>query len=369
MRRPLLIPAAVAGGLLLPSTAGAEIVKGPTGERSTVTVNSATMKTLKKHKLTLSASGQARKSGSTKLTLPYSLSRWDFATREGDVAHFAKNTGFRLKRGKRSALVVHPRLVLDTPRSGYVTALIRNERIKFFTVSGTKTQVTDTGTVQTITGFNLKLTQAGANYVNKALKRKALKRFTQFGTMDVRLIKPPASSSGTAPGASAPGGSATVTPGLLGALPGGGTITPLLPGTQIDTDGDGKPDSGLSILPIDEADIDLDTNTGTIELGGGLIITAPALGTEVSLVDPQIVLGVTPDASGLFAHINGVRIKVGDIDTGKLDINLLDGTVTIDGLDVTVSGAAAPVLNGILGTSLIQSGTPLLSLDLQFPKL
>ncbi len=369
MRRHLLIPAAVAGGLLLPSTAGAEIVKAPTGERSTVTVNSATMKTLKRHKLTMSASGQAKKSGSTKLTLPYSLSRWDFATREGDVAHFAKNTGFRLKRGKRSALVVHPRLVLDTPRSGYVTALIRNERIKFFTVSGTKTQVTDTGTVQTITGFNLKLTQAGANYVNAALKRKALKRFSQFGTMDVRLIKPPASSSGTAPGASAPGGSATVTPGLLGALPGGGTITPLLPGTQIDTDGDGKPDSGLSILPIDEVDIDLDTNTGTIDLGGGLIITAPALGTEVSLVDPQIVLGATPDASGLFANINGVRVKVGDIDTENLDINLLDGTVTINDLDVTVSGAAAPVLNGILGTSLIQSGTPLLSLDLQFPKL
>ena len=45
MRRPLLIPAVVAGGLLLPSSAGAEIVKAPTGERSTVKVNSATLKT------------------------------------------------------------------------------------------------------------------------------------------------------------------------------------------------------------------------------------------------------------------------------------------------------------------------------------
>ena len=369
MRRPLLIPAAVAGGLLLPSTAGAEIVKAPTGERSTVKVNSATLKTLKKHKLTLSASGQAKKSGASTLTMPYSLSRWDFGTREGDVAHFAKNTGFRLKRGKRSALVVHPRLVLDTPTSGYVTALIRNERIKFFTVSGTRRQVTDTSTVQTLTGFNLKLTQAGANYVNRALKRKALRRFSQFGTMDVRLIKPPASSSGAAPGGSALGGSATVTPGLLDSIPGGGSIRPLLPGTTIDTDGDGKPDSGLSILPIDEANIDLDTNTGTIDLGGGLIISLPALGTEVALVDPQIVIGATPDASGLFAHVNGARVKVGDLDTSRLDINLLDGTVTINGLHVTVSGAAAPLLNGILGAPLVQSGTPLLSLDLQFPKL
>jgi hypothetical protein len=367
MRRHLLVPAVVAGGLLAPSTAGAEIVKAPTGERSTVKVNSATLKTFKKHKLKFSASGQATKSGASTLTMPYSISRWDFGTREGDVAHFAKNTGFRLKRGKRSVLVVHPRLVLDTSRSGYVTALIRNERIKFFTVSGTAAKAADVGNVQQITGYRLKLTQAGANYVNKALKRKALKRFSRFGTMDVRLIKPPSAPS--TPGASAPSGSATVTPGLLGALPGGGTITPLLPGTQIDTDGDGKPDSGVSILPIDEANVDLDTNTGTIDLGGGLVINAPALGTEVSLVDPQIVLGATPDASGLFASINGVRVKVGDIDTEKLDVNLLDGTVTISSLDVTVSGAAAPVLQGILGTPLIQSGTPLLSLDLQFPKL
>ena len=91
------------------------------------------------------------------------------------------------------------RLVLDTPTSGYITALIRNERIKFFTVSGIRRQVTDTSTTQVLTGFNLKLTQAGANYVNKGLKRKALKRFSQFGTMDLRLIKPPA-ASGSAPG-------------------------------------------------------------------------------------------------------------------------------------------------------------------------
>jgi len=64
-----------------------------------------------------------------------------------------------------------------------------------------------------------------------------------------------------------------------------------------------------------------------------------------------------------------VRVKVGDIDTNTLDLNLLDGTVVIKGLHATVSGAAAPLLNAILGTSVIQAGTPLLSLDLKFPKL
>ena len=115
MRRPLLIPAAVAGGLLLPSRRERRSSRHRPVSAARSRSTPRRSKTFKKHKLTLSASGPAKESGASKLTMPYSLSRWDFGTREGDVAHFAKNTGFRLKRGKRSALVVHPRLVLDTP--------------------------------------------------------------------------------------------------------------------------------------------------------------------------------------------------------------------------------------------------------------
>src|SRR5690349_20340797 len=136
MRRLFVVPAALLGGVALPCTASAEIVKAPTGETSSLTVASSRAKTFKKQKRTFSATGAAKKSGNT-LTMPYSLSRWDFGTREGDVAFFTDKTGFKLKRGNRTATVVSPRLVLDTPKSGYVTALISNERIKFFTVSGT----------------------------------------------------------------------------------------------------------------------------------------------------------------------------------------------------------------------------------------
>ena len=47
------------------------------------------------------------------------------------------------------------------------------------------------------------------------------------------------------------------------------------------------------------------------------------------------MIGATSDASGLFATIDGVRVKVGDIDTSKLNFNLGDGTITINDLDVT----------------------------------
>lgn len=141
--------------------------------------------------------------------------------------------------------------MLDTPKSGYISALISNERIKFFTVSGTRTAAADSGNVQQTKGYRLKLTQAGANYVNRALRKKALKRFSQFGTLDVRLIQP-ASSAVPQPG----GPGAPTTPGT--------------PGT-----GDGTPE--VTVLALEDVDVDLDSNTGTVKLKGGLIIDLPAL--------------------------------------------------------------------------------------------
>jgi hypothetical protein len=374
MRRLAALPVVLVGAALIPGSASAEIVKAPTGEKSRLTVNSTTAKTLKRNKVTVAISGATRKSGSS-FVLPYSLSRWDFAAREGDVAHFAKNTGIKLRRGKRSIAVVHPRLIMDKASSGYVTALISNERIKVFTVSATKAKVTDSAALQQIDGLKLKLTQAGANYVNKGLKRKVLKRFSQFGTFDLRLVKPAAapagggagSGGGGAPGTGdTPGGTATINPGFLGLLPGGGKVTSLIPPISQDIDGDGQPDVGLVALPLEGATFDADTRTGTIQLGGGLVIDLPA-GGQVSLVKPEVVIGATSDASGLFATIDGVRVKVGDIDTSKLNFNLGDGTVTINDLDVTVGGALKPLLSGVLGP--IPAGTPLLSLELSFPEL
>src|SRR4051794_34679800 len=112
-----VLPAVLAGGAILPAVASAEIVKAPAGESSSLTVGAAQLKTFKKNNLTFSASGAAKKAGANALTLPYSLSRWDFSTREGDVAYFAKNTGFQLRRGKRKAVATHPRLVMDSPKS------------------------------------------------------------------------------------------------------------------------------------------------------------------------------------------------------------------------------------------------------------
>ncbi|WP_028067746.1 hypothetical protein [Solirubrobacter soli] len=290
------------------------------------------------------------------------------------MAYFAKNTGLKLERGKRSVAVVHPRLLLDTPTSGYVTALIANERIKVFTVAAAKVTTTDTAGLQTIDGLRLKLTQAGANSVNRGLKRKVLERFSQFGTLDLRLLKPPAGSAPSEPGrgggsdvpgrGTTPGGTLTVSPSLLGLLP-AGTISPLLPGFSQDLDGDGTPDLGVAALPLQDVSFDAGTRTGAIKLGGGLVLTLPA-GGEVALVDPEVVVGATASQSGLFAKVDGARVKIGDLDTSTLEFDVADGTVTVDDLHVTVGGALTPLLGPLAGA--LPPGTPLLSLDLSFPE-
>jgi hypothetical protein len=360
---------AIAAAAVFAQTASAEIVKAPTGEKSRLHVNKATTKRLKKAKVSLKAITPASKSGST-LALPYDLARWDFGTHEGDVSHFAKQTGLRFKWRKRSIAMTHPRLIMDSPKAGYVSALISNVRLKVFTVSGKSVKVSDTAATQVITGYKLKLTQGGADYVNKALKHKALKRFTQFGTLDLHLKRPTAASAGTPGQGTSPGATATAQPGFISTLPGGSTIAPGgEPAASVDADGDGNPDAGIVTLPLSGGSFDTTTNTGDAQLAGGITVSVPALGTSVTLANPEVVIGATPDASGLYADVNGVRLKVGDLDTNNLNLDVADGTVNIHGLNVTVSGALAPVLNAILGTPAIQAGTPLLSLDLSLLQL
>jgi hypothetical protein len=340
--------------------ASAEIVKAPTGEKSRLHLDKATVKRLKKTHTRITAIRPAKKSKNT-LVIPYNLARWDFTTHEGDVAHYAKHTGWRFTYRHRKAAMTHPRLVMDSPTKGEVEALISNVRIKVFTVSAKSAKVANSATSQNETGLRIKLTKAGADYVNRALHHKSLKRFSQFGTIDLHLRLP---AGATGPGTT-PGATATAQPGFLSTLPGGSTIAPGgEPAAEIDSNGDGQPDTGIVTLPLSGGSIDATTKTGDVKLAGGLTVNVPSLGTSLTLMNPEVVLGSTPDASGLYAEVNGVRLKVGDLDTNNLDLDLANGTVNVHGLKVTVSGAAAPVLQQILGTPLIQSGTPLLSLDL-----
>ena len=359
---------------LVAAPASADIVKAPTGEKSRIDVSSTTKRALKRQRVKLAALKPASRSGSS-VVLPYNLARWDFAARDGDVAHFKRNTGFRLRAGRRSVAVTHPRVVMDSRSRGYVTTLISNVRVKTFTIAGRQAKVTDSPTAQRISGLRLKLTKAGADLVNRALRRRALARFSRFGTLELRLLKPAAAGApgagapgaGSAPGqGTTPGGTLMLASGFGDLLP-GASVSPVGPAFAADSNGDGRPDAGVVAFPLRSASFDATSNTGRIALSGGVAITTPD-GTSVTLTDPEIVLGTTAASSGLYATVNGARVRVGDIDPSTLAVDVNNGTVNLSGLDATVSGAAAPLLNTLLGTTGIQPGTPLLSLDVSVPE-
>jgi hypothetical protein len=225
----------------------------------------------------------------------------------------------------------------------------------------------------------LKLTKASALFLNQGLKRKVLKPFTQFGVLELRILKPAAlagpgpGGSGGAGGAapagqtpgrgSTPGGTADARTGIASALPAGGLLAPITPAVAVDLNGDGQPDADVFGLPLKSTTFSATTNTGTIALDGGFVVRAGGQDVLV-LDDPEIVIGTTPATSGLFALVDGARVKVGDIDPSALTVNAADGTVTLSNLDVRVSSAGAALL-APLG---VAQGSPLLSLDLSLPQ-
>ena len=215
---------------------------------------------------------------------------------------------------------------MDTPTSGYVTALIANERIKFFTVSGTAAKATDSGNVQQIDGLQAQAHAGGRELRQPRLKRKALKRFSQFGTLDLRLIKPAAPPAAPAAAAAAGGGG---TPGQGDDARRHRDDQPRLPrpaagrrhGHAADPGDRAGPRRRRQARRRPRRCCRSRTSTSTPTPGparsssaAAWSSTCPARG-QVALVNPEVVIGATNDASGLFATIDGVRVKVGDIDT------------------------------------------------------
>jgi len=379
MKRPVILGAALAGSALAAAPASADIVKAPVGESSRLTVLAGVSRGLERQGITLSAAGSATRARST-LVLPYSLARWDFAAREGDVAHFRRATGLRLRaRGGRSIAMVHPRVVMDRRDAGYITALISNIRVKTFTFVRRGGDVTDTPERQRITGLRLKLTKAAAELLNRGLRRRALRPYTQFGTLELRILKPGASAApgAGAPAPSRPGSGSTSSPrsatfalgqGAAGALPTGSTLAAIAPATALDLNGDGQPDTGVFGLGIAGTDLDATTRQGTVRLDGGFVVRAN--GQDVlRLDDPEVVLGATPQASGLFALVDGVRVRVGEVDPAAVHLSAVDGTITVSDLDVRISPEGAVILSGIPGVGDVLPGGSLALLDLTVPQV
>jgi len=347
------------------------------GDHTDLRLTSTVKRSLAKHKVTVAAVPSARKVGSA-IRFSLTKGRWDFAERDGSLEHLRRDTGLRFKaRGpKRSIALVDPRIVVTNGTRGYVTANITNERFKVFRFTLKGSKITETASAQTISNIKLVVTKAAATRINRGTRRKAMRAFRQIGVLAITVRKPagqtnptnpanPTNPTNPAPNAGASGGQVTFGPGLVSQLPGGSTLTPIAPAVGVDTNGDGRPEAGVFALPLKSGTVDATTRTGTVRLDGGLVITAPG-GTMVSLEQLEVVLGAN---EGLYALVNGVRVRVAGVNLDALNVSVANGLVTLRDLDLRISPEGAALLNTQLGTlGIITSGTQLASLRLVVPQ-
>lgn len=346
------------------------------GDYTDLALTSSVKKSITKQKVTVSAVPSAKTVGKV-MRFPLTKGRWDFAERDGSLEHLRGNTGLRFQaRGtRRSVALIDPRIVVTNGTRGYVTANITNERFKVFRFTLKGSKVSETASAQTISNIKLVTTKAAAVRINRGTKRKALKAYGQLGVLAITVRKPagqetptnpsnPSNPTAPQPNASAPGGRLALGSGLLVPLPAGSTVGPSGPAVAVDTNGDGQPEVGVFSLPLKSGTINATTGTGSVQLDGGLLITAPN-GTTVSLDQPEVVLGAN---QGLYALVNGVRVRVADVNLDAQNLSVADGLVTLRDLDLRISTEGAPLLNTLLGTVGITAGSQLANLQLVVPQ-
>jgi len=271
--------------------------------------------------------------------------------------------------------------------NGRLTAKVAGHQVKLFTITG-KAKIKRTATSETISGLTAKLTKAGANKLNKALRRKAVKNGQGFGSFTVTVSTSPIAGAGAGTGAGAPGapvtGAATsgagvaFLPAFRSLLDSAGlSVVPVIPGSNglpapLGTTTIPGADGSSLTLPLNGGtaggSFDQGTLTGTIPLSGGMQLGNGAV--SLSLTNPTLTLGTGTEGSGLSFQLNGgPEVKLFDIDTSQLEQSATpNGTIDLQGLLATLSGEGASTLNTLLGQNVFTTGQPVGGLSVILPQ-
>jgi hypothetical protein len=122
------------------------------------------------------------------------------------------------------------------------------------------------------------------------------------------------------------------------------------------------PDGTIS-LPVAGVNIDPKTGTGTVDLTGGFTLGSGE--NAITIDHPQVV--VNGDQSGLYAAVNGTRVKIAALEGTGLAEALKSGTKQLSDLLIQLSPEAAAALNQAGGVSLFVPGTPFGDLSVALP--
>ena len=344
------------------------------GDKATLTLSGATSRALKKAHVTLQAVKPSTHKKST-FTLPTKSGRWNFTAATGSLN---LKGALRVKQGKRAQKL--GTLVFSRGAKGgaQLTVKVRGKKVKIFNMAKKGAKAKTKGNRQTISKFNVTLTEQAATLLNKALQHKVFRAKQQLGSFVVTVSS---TTTPASPGAGAPGTVATSGVGVsfaraLESVP-GLSVTPLgsasggLP-APLGTTPLPIVDGSSVTLPLPSGDAGLSfangTVTGTLPLSGGIQLDNGQV--SATITNPTLTLGTGTEGSTLSASLNGgPEIKLFDIDTTKLlQAATPDGGLSLSGLVAELSSEGAATLNQVLGTDAFTTGQPIAGLTIILPQ-
>jgi hypothetical protein len=322
------------------------------GGQTTLTLTAKSKKVLKRHHIKL----VARKPGAAKgrsYRLPVKGGKYDFGTNRGTLS---QRGSLRLKRGKRVVSITGLKVTLG--KKSKVVAKVNGRKMTLAVLKRNRQKVKSSSANRSVSRIKFRVTKAAAKRINKRLHGRAFSGRGSLGKLAVRVRKP--ASNGAAPAAPANDTTSAAkigfAPGVSQALAENDLAPSALPGA------DQLPDGSIN-LPVTAVNFDPQTGTGTVDLSGGLSLGQGE--NAVTIDHPQIILNA--NESGLYAEVNGMRVKLANLDESGLAEALQSGSKQLSDLLMSLSPEGAAALNQAGGISLFVPGTPFGDVSLTLP--
>jgi hypothetical protein len=285
--------------------------------------------------------------------MPVKAGSYDFGTNRGTVT---QGGSLRIKRGRHVVTVSAIRVTLG--KKSKVVAKVAGRKLTLATLARSKQKVKSSKVNRSVANISFRLSAAATKRINKKLGRRVLSAKRSLGTLSVRVHKPAGTDPTTTTTVPADSSAAKIgfAPALSQSLAEAGLTPAALPGSEQ------LPDGSIS-LPVTSANIDPQTGSGTVDLAGGLTLGS---GDNAITVDqPQIVIGGSEQ--GLYGAVNGVRVKLANLDKSGLAEAIKNGTTQLTGILTSLSPEGAAALNEAGGVSLFLPGTPFGDLSISLP--
>jgi hypothetical protein len=346
----LAAAASLVSGGMLASQAQAAPSK-VNGGRTTLTLTAKSKKVLKRHHIKLVARKPGSASGRS-YRLPVKNGKYDFGSNRGTLTQRGSLT---FKRGRRTVRISG--LTVTLGKRSKVVAKVGGRRTTLAVLLRNKQKVKSSGANRSVTRIKFRITKAAAKRINRKLRGRAFSGRGSLGNLSVRLRKPATSGTTTAaPNDTTSAAKIGFAPGVSQALAENDLAPSALPGA------DQLPDGTIS-LPVSAVDFDPQTGTGTVDLAGGINL---GKGDNAVTIDhPQIVLN--GNEAGLYAEVNGIRVKLANLDQSGLAEALQSGAKQLSDVLMSLSPEGAAALNEAGGISLFVPGTPFGDISLTLP--